>query len=137
MKICSTNINDLLQDGFTTKFAKYYLKQAEAYFKMNVFNKEYSGWALSRGFLADSACWYDLSEKNVDSYVVAIIPSNSITATLFVFVFIDDFEESPSNSYALYLSAVKNAANKQRMHMPNIIFEINDAFIFPHFMIIH
>lgn len=69
MKICSTNINDLLQDGFTAKFAKYYLKQAEAYFKMNVFNKEYSSWALSRGFLADSACWYDLSEKNVDSYL--------------------------------------------------------------------
>lgn len=69
MKVCSTNINDLLQDGFTTKFAKYYLNQAETYSRMDVFNEEHSKWALSRGFLADSACWYDLSEKNAESYL--------------------------------------------------------------------
>ena len=75
-------------------------------------------------------------EKKFDSYVVAITPSNSITATLLPLVVIADFDVFIFVSYGLCLSVAKNVANKQRIQMPKIIFEINDAFILPLFMIV-
>lgn len=65
----STDIEGLLKDGFTRKFAKCYLGQAESYKEIKKYDRDYSEWALERGFLADSAYWYGLNENNYQNYL--------------------------------------------------------------------
>lgn len=65
----SSNLKDLLKDGYTKKFADYYLGQAKDYESIAAYDKEYSKWALSHGFLADSAYWYGLNEHNYQDYL--------------------------------------------------------------------
>lgn len=65
----STNLTDLLLDGFSEKYAKYYLEQAGENLNVPVYDKEYIKWALSQGFLADSAYWYGLDEHNTSDYL--------------------------------------------------------------------
>ena len=67
--IYSSNIEDLLKDGYTRKFANYYLGQAKDYESIAAYDKDYSKWALSHGFLADSAYWYGLNEHNFKDYL--------------------------------------------------------------------
>lgn len=65
----STRLNDLLKDGYTKKFAEYYLGQAESYKQIGKYDRDYSDWALSKGFLADSAYWYGLNESNYNDFL--------------------------------------------------------------------
>ena len=67
--IYSSKLEDLLKDGYTRKFADYYLGQARDYETLGVYDKEYSQWALSHGFLADSAYWYGLTESNYTDFL--------------------------------------------------------------------
>lgn len=36
---------------------------------MGIYDKELSNWAFEKGFLADSACWYGLTESNYNQYL--------------------------------------------------------------------
>lgn len=65
----STKLEDLLKDGYTKKFAMYYLGQAQDYESIKAYDKDYAAWALSEGFLADSAYWYGLNEDNYKNYL--------------------------------------------------------------------
>lgn len=65
----SIDIEDLLRDGFTLKYAKFYLNLIEKENNNPDFDKEYTRFAHSKGFLASWAGYYGLSEKNINDYL--------------------------------------------------------------------
>lgn len=65
----SNNMQDMLNDGFSRKFALYYLQLLEAENNSPYFDREYAEWAHSMGFLAHNACVYGLSPENVNDYL--------------------------------------------------------------------
>lgn len=66
----STNYEELLKDGFTKKFAKYYLDILEEEKKNPIFSdKEYVDWAHKKGFTAEFAYVLGLNEKNYMDYL--------------------------------------------------------------------
>ena len=65
----STNLKNLLNDGFTRKFATYYLDLVEKEKSNSVYNQEYVRWAHERGFLAESAYAYGLNDDNYKKYL--------------------------------------------------------------------
>lgn len=65
----SENLNDLLKDGFSRKFASYYLELAQKEYENPVFSHDYVRWAHSNGFLAESAAAYDLTDDTISSFL--------------------------------------------------------------------
>ncbi|MBQ7155003.1 MAG: hypothetical protein IJR85_05560 [Synergistaceae bacterium] len=65
----SNNINDMLREGFTEKFARYYLEQIEAENNSPLFERDYADWAHSMGFLAHNAYICGLTPDNVNEYL--------------------------------------------------------------------
>jgi hypothetical protein len=65
----SVKIEDLLNDGFSRKFAEYYLNAVSNENSNSSFNREYAEWAHSHGFLAECAYSYGLDDKNVNDYL--------------------------------------------------------------------
>lgn len=65
----SIEIEDLLRDGFTLKYAKFYLNLIEKENNNPDFDKDYTKWAHSKGFLASWAGYYGLSEKSINDYL--------------------------------------------------------------------
>ena len=65
----SEDLNALLSEGFTRKYAEEYLNQAKREFSNSVFDKEYIKWCHQRGFLAESASVYDINEENIHEYL--------------------------------------------------------------------
>lgn len=62
-------LNDMLQDGYTRKFATYYLGVLERDKNALAFSPSFVDWAHSHGFLADHAAIYDVSEENYEQYL--------------------------------------------------------------------
>ncbi len=69
VKKYSTNINDLLHDGFSKKFADYYLSHVESENSNSSFDQNYVKWAHEHGFLVESAYAYNLNEGNLGEYL--------------------------------------------------------------------
>lgn len=65
----SENLEDLLRDGISKKFATYYLDLAMKEYDNPAYDRTYAKWAHDHGFLAESAYAYDLSEGNVADYL--------------------------------------------------------------------
>lgn len=65
----SVIIEDLLKDGFSKKFADFYLNAVINEKKSNCFDCEYTEWAHSHGFLAECAYSYSLDSNNVNDYL--------------------------------------------------------------------
>lgn len=65
----SENLEDLLNDGFSKKFADYYLGLAKNEYLNPAYSNDYVEWAHSKGFLAESASAYNLSENNITNYL--------------------------------------------------------------------
>ena len=62
-------LNDLLKDGFSLKYANFYLRIVEKENNNQLFDKEYTQWAHSKGFLASWAGYYGLTEQNYKNYL--------------------------------------------------------------------
>ena len=69
MKTYTTNIEVMLQEGYTERFAKCYLTQVEKESTMSCYNQEYALWAHDHGFYAESACSYGLNDNNFANYL--------------------------------------------------------------------
>lgn len=67
--IKTEDLTVLLQDGFTKRFALFYLNQAKEDYKSGLWPEEQIKWAHSHGFLADKIAAYDLNDDNVDKYL--------------------------------------------------------------------
>lgn len=65
----NTNYEGLLKDGFSQKFADYYLNLIEKEKKNPYYDTEYVNWAHDNGFLAESAYAYDLTPNTIDKYL--------------------------------------------------------------------
>lgn len=62
-------LDNLLKDGYSQKFACYYLDAIEEESNCGIFDKEYCSWAHSQGFFVSHACAFKLNKKNVDDYL--------------------------------------------------------------------
>lgn len=69
MKHYTTDINLMLTEGYTQRFAKRYLTQVEKELTMACYDQDYAQWAHDHGFYAESACSYVLNESNVEDYL--------------------------------------------------------------------
>lgn len=65
----SVILDDLLKDGFSLKYANFYLRIVEKENNNQLFDKEYTEWAHSKGFLASWAGYYGLTEQNYNDYL--------------------------------------------------------------------
>ena len=65
----SVIIDDLLKDGFSKKFAEFYLGAVSNEINNSRLNREYVEWAHSHGFLAECAYSYGLESNNVNDYL--------------------------------------------------------------------
>lgn len=62
-------IDDLLADGFSKKFASYYLNLAMKEYDNPAYSHEFVHWAHENGFLAESAAAYGMSDDNKQDYL--------------------------------------------------------------------
>lgn len=65
----SNKLEDMLNDGYSRKFANYYLSHLEAEKNEKIFSEEFIEWSHSHGFFAQSAAYYNLTEDTVDDYL--------------------------------------------------------------------
>ncbi|MDD3415819.1 MAG: sugar-transfer associated ATP-grasp domain-containing protein [Lachnospiraceae bacterium] len=65
----SVDLEALLQDGFSRKFANYYIEHANKEIDNPEYDVEYVKWAHSKGFLAESAYAYALNDTNYMDYL--------------------------------------------------------------------
>ena len=65
----SESIDDLLRDGFSRKFASYYLDLAQREYDNPAYTKDFVRWSHARGFLAESAAAYGLTDANASGYL--------------------------------------------------------------------
>lgn len=65
----SLKLEELLSEGFSRKFATYYIEHAKAEFKKPLYDTDYISWAHSKGFFAESAYAYNLTEENVTQFL--------------------------------------------------------------------
>ena len=65
----TNKLEDMLNEGYSKKYATYYLNILESEQKNPVFDQSYVRWAHSRGFSAESACLYGLNEDNLSDYL--------------------------------------------------------------------
>lgn len=68
MKTVKNDLNSLLNDGFTERFAKKYLNDLKSE-NPALYDKGFFEWAHSKGFLASSASHLSLSNDNLNNYV--------------------------------------------------------------------
>lgn len=59
----------MLKDGFSRKFATYFLSLIEHETESGLFSDEFLDWSHSNGFLAENAVAYNLSDDNKDCYL--------------------------------------------------------------------
>ena len=62
-------LEEMLEDGFTRRFATRHLETLERERRSGLYDPDYLAWAHERGFTGESACAYGLSEQNVGSYL--------------------------------------------------------------------
>lgn len=62
-------LEQLLEVGFSRKFATFYLDLAKAEYSNSQYEEEYVRWAHQKGFLAESAYAYGLNEDNYKQYL--------------------------------------------------------------------
>lgn len=65
----SEKLEDLLRDGFSKKFALFYLSLAMKEYENPAFEPTYVKWAHAQGFLAESAYAYGLTNENMSNYL--------------------------------------------------------------------
>lgn len=65
----SMDLNELLYDGVSRKFATYYLEHAMAEKNNSLYDQDYVEWAHEHGFLAESAYAYGLTDENLKDYL--------------------------------------------------------------------
>lgn len=65
----SVNLQDLLNDGFSKKFATYYLNIRESELKNSVFEKDFVEWSYANGFTAESASIIGITDQNKHLYL--------------------------------------------------------------------
>ena len=59
----------MLKDGFSRKFASYFLGLIEHETESGLFSDEFLDWSHSNGFLAENAAAYNLSDDNKDCFL--------------------------------------------------------------------
>lgn len=62
-------LTELLADGFTERMAREYLEILDREAESGMYDPSYLAWAHARGFCAESACCYGLSEENLGDYL--------------------------------------------------------------------
>ncbi|MDO4182768.1 MAG: sugar-transfer associated ATP-grasp domain-containing protein [Coriobacteriia bacterium] len=67
--LSNPTLNDLLEDGFTKRFAEEYLMLQKREAESGLFDPDYLAWAHANGFLAESACAYGLTDENKADYL--------------------------------------------------------------------
>lgn len=67
--MCKKRIEDLLEEGYTKKFADNYLKTVKVESQSSCYEHNYTEWAHSHGFYAESAYAYGLTEENLYKYL--------------------------------------------------------------------
>lgn len=65
----SEDIKDLLEDGFSNKFASYYLDLAKKEYDNPAYSSDFVKWSHSNGFLAECAAAYGLTDNTIGSYL--------------------------------------------------------------------
>ncbi len=65
----SKNLEDLLKDGFSRKYADFYLNILETEKKQQVYDRAFMEWAHSKGFCAKNAMLYGLTEENYTEFL--------------------------------------------------------------------
>ena len=65
----SEKLELLLKDGFSKKFATYYLGLAQKEYDNPAYSRDFVQWSHAHGFLAESASAYGLTEANVANYL--------------------------------------------------------------------
>lgn len=63
------NLEPLLADGFTTRMAREYRELQDFELKSGMFSPEVMAWAHERGFMAESALTYGLTDENRPEYL--------------------------------------------------------------------
>lgn len=63
------DLKKLLDEGFTRKFATFYLAGCKYEEKIQFYDAEYREWAHSHGFWCEHACLYGLDDSNVGTYL--------------------------------------------------------------------
>ncbi len=66
---CTKDLMRLLDEGFTKKFATFYLAGCKREEKVQFYDAEYREWAHSHGFWCEHAYLYGLDDSNVDTYL--------------------------------------------------------------------
>lgn len=69
MKRKPLELETMLQEGYTRRFAKRYLTQLGKENEMSCFDTEYRRWAHEYGFYVENASSYPLSPENIDYYL--------------------------------------------------------------------
>ena len=65
----SEKMDELLKDGFSKKFASYYLGLAQKEYNNPAYSTDFVKWSHSHGFLAESAAAYGLTENNLSYFL--------------------------------------------------------------------
>lgn len=65
----TNSLKSMLNDGFSEKFAKYYLSILESEQTSSFFDPKFVNWAHERGFSAQSAMLYDINNENYKDYL--------------------------------------------------------------------
>lgn len=65
----STKIDELLKDGFTRKYATFYLNILKEENENKNYDKEFVKWAHERGYSAKSASIYGINDTNFEEYL--------------------------------------------------------------------
>lgn len=68
-RIYTTDINEMLKDGYTRKFGNKYLRTIDAELSNPAYDKEYVKWSHEHGFFAECAYAYRLNENNYKNYL--------------------------------------------------------------------
>lgn len=68
-RIYTTDLNEMLKDGYTKKFANKYLRTVNAELDNPAYEKEYVKWAHEHGFFAECAYAYGLNDDNYTNYL--------------------------------------------------------------------
>ncbi|MBR1731472.1 MAG: hypothetical protein IJ725_03445 [Ruminococcus sp.] len=63
------DLNSMLKDGCSKKFATYFLNLVSHEKQSGLFDNDYMDWCHSNGFLAESATAYNLNESNIADYL--------------------------------------------------------------------
>lgn len=65
----STELSELLKDGYTEKYARFYLSGCAAEEKSPIYDPALTKWAHSHGFFVEHALLYGLNDSNCEDYL--------------------------------------------------------------------